>query len=297
MNEKIKPIFYLIGAGRVGSALAFHLENLNYSINSLVENNANRLQYLKAHYAWNFLKSETDSKDIKKASVIFISVGDRQIPEIVLLLSQLQTDWSNKIVCHLSGALPAEVLHPLRQQGASIASFHPVYSFSDDPRDNRNLDEIWFDTEGDPLAQKTLSEIFQTANNHIISVDTNQKLAIHTACVFLANFNVALAQISSEMINNINLNSADHFKMFRPLIHSTISQIGAAGPAKALTGPLKRADTSTITAHLNFLKSKYPDLLNIYIVMSQKLIKISGLPKKQKEKLEKILGHSEYSHL
>jgi predicted short-subunit dehydrogenase-like oxidoreductase (DUF2520 family) len=291
MSYKIKPSFYIIGAGRVGSALAFHLENQKFSIKSIVENKASRLQYLKNHFTWNFLKSKLNSRELQKATIILISVGDQQILNIVMLLSQLQIDWSNKIVSHFSGALPAEVLQPLQQQGASIASLHPVYSFSNDPRDNKNLDEIWFDIEGDHLAQKTLKKIFKTDKNRIICVEKNQKLAIHIACVFFANFNVALAQICSEITINLNLSPTDQFIMFRPLLHSTMSQIFADGPRKALTGPLKRADKTTIIAHLNFLKIHYPDLLNIYIEMSQKLISISGLPKKEIEKLEKILRH------
>ncbi|HOC24526.1 MAG TPA: DUF2520 domain-containing protein, partial [bacterium] len=74
-----------------------------------------------------------------------------------------------------------------------------------------------------------------------------------------------------------------------------IANVIASGPGAALTGPVSRGDTGTITAHLCALAAERPGLLELYRTLSLRLVKLAEqegrLTLLQSEQLRKLLNH------
>jgi predicted short-subunit dehydrogenase-like oxidoreductase (DUF2520 family) len=284
------PSIYIIGGGRTGASLAAYFLHLGLRVNAVVERNTNRLNFLKRELQWNFVFFRTSTSSINDSRYIFITTQDHFIANLANELSRLKVDWKDKIVLHCSGTLPSEILEPVRRLGARVAAIHPIYSFSEDPRRNQNLNEIWFDGEGDQEAIASIKSLVTPKKKpRFFEVTPAQKIALHLATVFYSNFYVALAQMSSELLAGMELSDKDAFTMLAPLLLASHQQVLENGPSQALTGPLKRGDEITIATHLNYLRSNHPEYLEIYIQLSRKLLAISGLSNQDQVRLEGIL--------
>ncbi len=285
MTTQSRPTFYFIGGGRAGASLAFYFRRKGYPVSAIVERNPDRFNFLKKELNWPFVDPSFNFEKLSQANVIFLTIHDDQIDEMANYLAEIEIDWSEKIVVHSSGAVSSEVLKPIKNLGGSIASVHPVYSFSVDPRENHNVKDIWFNLEGDHQALTLFENIFRFTENRSMRVTVDHKKAIHIACVFYANFYVALADFSREILTNSKYISEEVFKMLNPLLSSSIEQVLEHGTTGGLTGPIKRADIETITSHLKFLKENHQELIPAYILLSKKLINVSKLMEKDKKQI------------
>ncbi|MFZ0391739.1 MAG: Rossmann-like and DUF2520 domain-containing protein [Calditrichia bacterium] len=289
-----KPTITIIGGGRAGASLAFYFSRQGQRILSLSERNPERFDFLQQTFNWPFLTQHIEVPTLQDSRIVLICIHDNQVAEVARSLSEKLPSWRNKVVAHTSGALPAKVLNPLKKKGAAVASMHPVYSFSKDPRENHLLRNIWFNLEGDSEALNQLEELFRFTQNRILRVDESRKEAVHLACVFYANFYVALAQISKEILQDIPLEEPEIFEMLNPLLRSSVDQVLAHGTAKGLTGPIKRGDTRTIQAHLELMQKNFPDKIPLYRELSLKLLELSSLLPGDKITLEKLLAGYSY---
>ena len=289
MESLNKFSFYTIGGGRAGASLAYHLLRKGHMLISLVERNPERYQFLKDELGWDFVDTKLDKIKMEKADIFLLTVRDDQIERLANHLSGIELPWEKKIIIHCSGALPSSVLSLIKLKGAVVASVHPVYSFSLDPRKNQHFEKVCFSIEGDDQAYDSLCEIFKTDYNLIFPVNEMEKRAIHLACVFYANFYVALAGQTRQILSLMDWSEKQVFKFLNPLLASSIEQVKETGCNSALTGPIKRGDIETIKNHLDLLSKNHPDLLKHYILMSKHLLKISGLSPKDADRLLKLL--------
>jgi predicted short-subunit dehydrogenase-like oxidoreductase (DUF2520 family) len=282
------PNIHFIGGGRTGASLAFYFLRQGLAINSLVEKNPDRLHFLKKEFQWNFLDHHLVPQRLSDAAVVFITVRDDHISELTGTLSKLKINWKNKLVLHCSGTLSSRVLDPLQEKGAGTASFHPIYSFALDPRENRLLNEVWFNIEGESEVLNRLEEIFAFKKEKFIRINAEQKQALHLACVFYSNFYIALAKMSHDLIKNFPIPEKEVFQIFHPLLQSSVEQVLQHGLTAALTGPITRADQKTIATHLDYLREHHSDLLPVYVTFSQELISITNLSAKDKTDLIRL---------
>ena len=75
---------------------------------------------------------------------------------------------------------------------------------------------------------------------------------------------------------------------------STMGNIKALGPEKALTGPVSRGDSSTISSHIDIMRKLTPELLPLYrslgLYTVDLALKKGTLDKEGEEKIKKLLG-------
>ncbi|GAB4338619.1 MAG: Rossmann-like and DUF2520 domain-containing protein [Calditrichia bacterium] len=288
-QQNSKPSFFIIGAGRTGASVAFYLTRQGYKINALVERNPQRIDYLMEQFNWSFLLNKIDSQVLKESRIILVTVRDDHLNDMAQELSKINIPWRNKIVVHMSGALPSDVLQPLREKGAHVASVHPVYSFASDPRDNHRMTNIWFNIEGDEPALQLFEKLFAHTENRIFRVDSQQKQAMHIAAVIYANFYVSLAKMSRDLLQDILPAEEDLFLLLNPLLTSSIEQVTRRGIVEGLTGPVTRGDAQTIQNHLDYLREHAPHLVEPYVVLTRQLLPLSGLKNHEKENLKSVL--------
>ena len=281
MTTQKKSGIFIIGGGRAGSALAWYFIQNNLPPDALVETNPERHDFLKKEFHWNFIHAKIQLKDLEKSTIVILTVPDDNIAALCRHLITLPIHWKQKMVVHCSGAQPKSVLQPLEERGAITASFHPIYSFAINPSDNLYLKEAWIDIETDKAGQKILEQVFWFHKDKFFIVDPTSKLQFHLASVYFSNFLVALSDVGLEIIHDIGESEPDLFKIFEPLIYSTLAQIKNNGIRDAVTGPASRGDLETIKKHIEMLQSQNPDALEIYLILTQKIIALQKLPLKR----------------
>src|SRR5690242_18460033 len=137
-KRKQKPIVSIIGTGRLGTALAMALSAQGYTLGSLV---ARRVE--SARKAATLTRNSATILDVDTAALaakqmralppsdlFLITVPDDQIATVAPQLARLRSS-PPPTALHTSGALSSEVLHPLREQGWSVGSVHPLISVPD----------------------------------------------------------------------------------------------------------------------------------------------------------------------
>ena len=142
----------------------------------------------------------------------------------------------------------------------------------------------------DQIKAKDLEQKLALKQNRIIPVNHLQKQAVHVASVFYANFFIALADMSLEILKNSGVSFSEELPLFRPLILSAIENLTNSGPAGALTGPVSRADSETLKQHLGYLEKHHPGIKEAYRMLGKRLAKVSNLSKKEKKKIIDLLN-------
>jgi len=289
MNLDYRPSILIIGGGRAGASFAHYLYKKNLSIISLIEKSPLRLTYIRNHFGWPFLRDQLTPGILSDSDIIIIAVRDDDVEEQARKLTEIGKSWKNKTVIHCSGALPSSILQPLQKKDAITASLHPIYSFSPNPDENLSFDQLWFTLEGASGISDFLATQLGLDKSRIIEVNPQQKLAVHIACVFYANFFSVLADISQEILQNVPALSTYDISIFKPLILSTINNMTKSGIKNALTGPISRGDTETILHHLHFLDEHHPNLRGAYQLLGKQLVEISGLSPEDKKRIADLL--------
>jgi len=118
-----RPQITIIGAGRLGTALAIALNRKHYPIESLVS-----AHLRSAKKAAGLLDASTvplavkDLAQREPTAVVIISTPDDQIDSVVKQLEKLSPK-PNRFAIHTSGAIPSSILAPLRSKNCIPAPF------------------------------------------------------------------------------------------------------------------------------------------------------------------------------
>jgi predicted short-subunit dehydrogenase-like oxidoreductase (DUF2520 family) len=266
VKRKQKTAVTIIGAGRLGTALAVALERQGYSIESLV---ARRAQ--KARKAADLLDGKPQVLAAKQllslrpADVFLITVPDDQIAGVTAQLSGLEFDAT---ALHTSGALSADVLAPLRKRGWHTGSIHPLVSVSDS---EAALAGAFWSVEGDAAALRIGKAVVRDLEGQSFSIRSDDKPLYHAAAVMVAGNVVALFDVALEMLMRCGLDRKTSRAILLPLIASTVRSLQTKDPAQALTGTFSRGDLETVKRHLAALnKSELADALELYRLLGQR---------------------------
>ena len=271
LKRKQKPHVSIIGAGRLGTALAVALASRSYSIQSLV---ARRLQ--KARKAATLLDANPQVLggkqllSLRPADVFLITVPDDQIGKVAADLSQVEFQAT---ALHTSGALASDVLAPLRQRGWHTGSIHPLISVSDS--DSSVAGAFW-SVEGDAASMRMGKTIVRDLGGQSFSIRSKDKPLYHAAAVMVSGNVVALFDVGLEMLMKCGLNRETARSILTPLIASTVRSLETKDPARALTGTFSRGDVETVKRHLAALQSnELIDAVELYKLLGQRSLKLT----------------------
>ena len=270
-KRKQKPQVSIVGAGRLGTALAVALSQQGYAIQSLV---ARRAQ--KARKAATLLDGKPQVLAAKQllslrpADVVLISVPDDQIASVAAELSRLEFQAT---ALHTSGALASDVLAPMRQRGWHTGSLHPLISVSDS---DASLAGAFWSVEGDAASLRMGKTIVRDLGGQSFSIRSKDKPLYHAAAVMVSGNVVALFDVALEMLMKCGLSREMARSILTPLIASTVRSLESKDPAHALTGTFSRGDVETVKRHLTALKSKeLIDALELYRLLGQRSLKLT----------------------
>ena len=269
MNVYENKSFTIIGSGALGGALKDFLNEQSYFIRSVFNS---REGVIKSGKGFSIKSERTYPVEESEAGdVIFISVPDDDIPEVVQQLSVVNLDWSNKSVIHCSGNLFSDELEILSKRGAQIASMHPLQTFQRGDSAAR-FDGIFVSLEGDSELCKELEDFVEAMGANPLRVKKEQKQMLHIAAVFASNYIVATLHEAESLLREKGIESG--LKPLEPLIRQTIENSLNLGPSEALTGPVARGDAESVLKHLQALEG-HPESINLYRVLGTKALQVA----------------------
>jgi predicted short-subunit dehydrogenase-like oxidoreductase (DUF2520 family) len=283
----------IIGAGKVGGTLA-------------------RLWSARSHRV-----GAVYSRSLERAAVLAERVGAQAVsaPELVPAYADLTViavpddvvevvaagiaaaDWTGKGAVHTCGSKDSAALAVLRERGALIGTLHPAFPFADIETAVSELPGAAFAVEADdPRLRGWLSELVAALDGYPITIAPGQKALYHAALVIASNYAVTLYAAAEALLLRIGADRATADTALNALVGGTVENLRVKGIPNALTGPLTRADVTTIGAHLQALADD-PALADVYTALARltyPLLEARGL---STEKIELLLrGHHEGEH-
>lgn len=279
----------IIGAGRLGGALAIALAKCGYQIENLVAR-----ETANARKIVEFINPPPEilsTAQISKISSDVILIATQDF-EIVNAANQLAEKLKNNpFVFHTSGALSSAVLQKLQNAGCRIGSLHPLVSISDSILGAGRFAGAYFCIEGEAESVALAERIVSNLKGKSFRVSTEYKTLYHAAAVTASGHLVALIDVAIEMLNKSGLQNAAAHEIFLPLIKSTVENLVTQTTAEALTGTFARADVAGFENHLQILRRTVSDeTLEIYLLLAARSVLLAERQGANAERLAEIRG-------
>lgn len=253
--------FAIIGAGRVGRALAEALFQRGWKCATVISRREEHARALAASVQ-AAVAGESLNLLPESFSHLFICTPEAQLPEVQSQLAALVRNWKQVFIAHTSGTYSSLLLQPLAEQGAMIASLHPAMSFTGAAGEWKKIAGGYFALEGNLAAQQVGREILNTLAAKYILLLPQQKVLYHIACVLAANYLVTLHAEAEALLQRAGI--SDGRALLQNLSQTVLDNLAVQPPAAALTGPLARGEANVIEAHLQALAAQQPQLLPLY---------------------------------
>lgn len=277
----------IIGAGRLGGALAIALNKKNFSIDNLIARNYETAEKIAELINPKPRILPADNFSEIASDIILIATQDSAIETVAARLAdRLNT---KPFVFHTSGSLSSEVLRRLKSAGCSIGSIHPLVSISDALLGADRFAGAYFCVEGDAEAVKTAEAIVGRLGGKSFYVAPEYKTLYHASAVTACGHLVALIDAAIEMLMKCGLSEKDARAILLPLVKSTVSNLENQTTAEALTGTFARADLETLRRHLEILRANVaPETLEIYLRLGERSLPLAAAQGASRENLEKM---------
>ncbi|HEV8539322.1 MAG TPA: Rossmann-like and DUF2520 domain-containing protein [Bacteroidota bacterium] len=273
MAARSIPKVSLIGSGKVGSSLARALFEKGYPIVSIINRTGPPAIRLAGAVKCKRVSTHIDNIHAS-TDIIIIAVTDDSLQNVADELSKTKRlSLKNILVAHTSGAHASSVLSALRRKGALTASMHPIQSFPEG-RKQAKLRGIFFGVEGAPEALIQVERLVQDVGARMVTIPPELKPLYHIACVFASSYMVALLNAIGEMAALLNIR-ASWTEVFGPLMTAATENTIKTSAWNALTGPIIRRDSTTISLHLKTLAAIAPQFLPLYCVAGIEVARVA----------------------
>lgn len=254
----------VIGAGRVGAVLAAGFAQAGHEIVAVAgESSASRTRAATLLPGVP-LKKPTDVA--KAADVVFLTVPDDMLANLVTMLANSGALRPGQIVLHTSGRHGLAVLEPARQVGAQTIAFHPALTFTGTDLDLKRLPECVVGLTADEDMRDFAEGLVADLGARPMWVQESARTLYHAALAHGSNHLVTLVTEAMEILNAAG--ASDPAGTLRPLLMAALENALENGDA-ALTGPMVRGDVGTISAHLSELEKHAPQTVPTYVALAK----------------------------
>jgi predicted short-subunit dehydrogenase-like oxidoreductase (DUF2520 family) len=268
----------IVGAGKVGLTLGRILVENGEKVVCVVSKTMRSAKaggkYLRCKRISTSLESIPESTNL-----IFIATPHSAVEGVASNLSRLRhLRFKRLSACHASGMLSAVALDPLRNQGATVFSFHPLQTF---PRDFKVSDivptarGIYYACDGTPSAIRKAKLLARKLEGRVIEIRPDQRAFYHAACVVASNHLTTMLSVLEVMFRKLGTSEKEFYKVFKPIITATLRNVGGTTPAAALSGPIARGGVETIAEHFSSIKQYAPELLPYFRTLTLETVKLA----------------------
>lgn len=252
----------LIGAGRLGSALAQAIDDSGLPIHALASRSPASAQRLAGVlHGCRVLEPQAV---VDRCDVVFLTTPDDALP---LLAASLR--WRPGIAAvHCSGASELTVLAAAQAAGAAIGGFHPLQSFGaaapGSPAPRPGLAGCTVTIEAEPPLDALLQDLAARLGARVNRLPPGMRGRYHAAAGYASQFVHVLLREATDIWQSWGAGEDDAVAALLPLLAGTIASVQRAGVAGGMPGPVSRGDSGTLQRHLQALAPLPPATLLLY---------------------------------
>lgn len=283
-----KQTVAIIGAGKVGSALAIALERAGYAVVAAVSRTQRSAKALADRLPSAVATDLAGAA--AAASVLLLATPDREIGAAAQAFADSGACRRGQVALHVCGSQSASSLQALRPAGVSIGAMHPLQTFSEIDAAVRSLPGTYFAIDGDERAVRTAREMVSALGGKSFCVPQERRALYHAAACVASNYTVALLHASVRMLAAVGMAEREALDALAPLLRATLDNAQAFGTLQALTGPIVRGDAGTVEKHLRSIDELSPEESTVYRelgIYAQRMAQERGVytPERQAELL------------
>lgn len=273
----------IIGAGKLGKTIGrllvcSHLAKIAGVCNRSIESAQEAIAFIGQGKCFSSIQQ------LPSADITLITTPDNEIREASVALSHCEHIHPGHICLHMSGVLTSDILSAIKEKQGLVASCHPMRSFAEPSLAAALYAGTFCAIEGDMEALNVVKPLFESFGSKTFPIQKEKKSLYHAAGVFASNYLVTLSQQAFNCFIEAGLEKELALKMTMQLMKGTLSNIeNCTSPSEALTGPIQRGDTSSITAHLNALTDK--EQKNLYAVLGKATLDLTSHENRTKAEL------------
>jgi predicted short-subunit dehydrogenase-like oxidoreductase (DUF2520 family) len=278
LTRVAQPNVVIVGAGRMGQGLALALGEAGRQVALVSRSSHAVIPPLQLH-------SGPREAALRDASVVVLAVPDGAITSLAAELAAEGGITPHHVVLHLSGLRDREALSPLAPSGAALGSLHPLQTVSDPATAAARFAGV----EGDDRALSAAEALARSLGMVPVRIPPGAKPAYHAGAAFAANYTTALVAVAERLALAAGITPDVARRLYLPLIRGAAANL-EAGPAAALTGPVRRGDVETVAAHLAALG---PEDRKLYLLLGREALRLAreaGLPSEAAARMARVLG-------
>lgn len=170
---------------------------------------------------------------------------------------------------HLSGALGAEALAPLRRAGASVASLHPLRPFTG--AEGEGWRDALVAVEGDAAAAERGEAIARALRARPYRLSTHGKPLYHAAASLAAGGTVAVLSLAVRACVSAGIPEEVAREALAGLASEATAAAGRVPFDRALTGAVARRDVGTVRMHARSLAGS-DRALELYRFLAEEIL-------------------------
>lgn len=264
--------FCVIGPGRLGSALVANLLRAGLDVTAVAvrasadaspSSQPARLPLAQA---------------VAGADVLWFAVPDDAIAAVAAQAAAAagpQTPDGARLAIHSSGLGSLALLAPLRATGADVLCLHPLQTFAGGEPQPEALVGVPMAVTGEGQAAAAGHRLAQRLGARPFALPEANKPLYHLAAAVASNLLVALESEAAELMRAAS-DEPDALQLLGPLVRTTVANLLAQGPERALTGPVARGDVSTVRAHLALIDEHAPRYAAAYRALSAQAVALAA---------------------
>ena len=254
----------VVGAGRVGTALAVALSRAGHRIAAASAVSDASRQRVERYLAGTPVRQPEEV--VAAADLVLLTVPDDTLPGLVRGLAATGAQLAGRLLVHTSGRHGLAVLEPAAQQGALPLALHPVMTFTGRADDADRLAGISFGVTA-PLVLRPAAEVLvlEMGGEPVFIAEADRDL-YHAALAGAANHLVTLVAQAQDLLARAGV--AQPARMLGPLLSAALDNALRLGDA-ALTGPVARGDADTVAGHVAALRLQAPEALPAYLALAR----------------------------
>jgi len=277
-----KPTIALVGAGRVAQTLGPALRKAGYRVLEVVGRDRASSRARTRRLAQRIgARATTLAEAELHAGLVWLAVSDDAIAACARALAR-RGSWEGKLALHSSGALGSDLLTPLRRQGATVASLHPLMTFARGPAPS--LKGIPFAVEGDAAAVRGARRIARDLGGSAFLIRKCDKPLYHAWGSFASPLLLATLALAERVAHRAGI--PQPARAAQAILRQTLKNYLESGAAAAFTGPIARGDLLTVRKHLQALRA-VPEARAAYRALARAALR--DLPVRNRQQMAKLL--------
>ena len=254
----------VVGAGRVGTALAVALRRSGHRIVAVSAVSAASLDRVEALLPGTPVRPPQDVA--ASADLVLLTVPDDALPALVSGLAATGTDLAGRLVMHASGRHGLAVLEPATRRGALPLALHPVMTFTGRPDDVDRLAGVSFGVTTPEQLRPVAEVLVMEMGGEPVFIAEEDRGLYHAALAGAANHLVTQVVQAADLLAAAGV--AQPSRMLGPLLGAALDNALRLGDA-ALTGPVARGDADTVASHVAALRAAAPEALPAYLALAR----------------------------